>query len=178
VKARVVFRPLGLRSCVARRPSRANHFGAIRSIRAKSDAAERRRKPLAEKILHKLVDMLNAALRLFAVSVRSAPQRRARRALANGGRSENPYFIGIFDNADVIHVRHCLLVSGCVWEALTTMVETQDVVSMRAPERLIMQKRWFFCRAVVIRKECSRSPRVLDDIATHSWLGGQHGEEA
>jgi hypothetical protein len=25
---------------------------------------------------------------------------------------------------------------------------------------------------------CSRSPRALYDIATHSWLGGQHGEEA
>lgn len=58
------------------------------------------------------------------------------------------------------------------------MVETQDVVSMPAPERLIMQKRWFFCRAVVIRLWCSRSPRALDDIATHSRLGGQHGEEA
>jgi hypothetical protein len=26
--------------------------------------------------------------------------------------------------------------------------------------------------------QCSRSPRALHDIATHSWLGGQHGEEA
>jgi hypothetical protein len=26
--------------------------------------------------------------------------------------------------------------------------------------------------------QCSRSPRALIDIATHSWLGGQHGEEA
>jgi hypothetical protein len=26
--------------------------------------------------------------------------------------------------------------------------------------------------------QCSRSPRALHDIATHSRLGGQHGEEA
>jgi len=25
--------------------------------------------------------------------------------------------------------------------------------------------------------QCSRSPRARYDIATHSWLGGQHGEE-
>jgi hypothetical protein len=112
------------------------------------------------------------------VSVRGAPQDRAQRALANGGCSEKPYFIGIFDNADVIRMRRCLLASHCVSDALATIAETQDVVSMPAPTRLIMQKRWFFCRAVVMRKECARSPRALDDIATHSWLGGQHGEEA
>jgi hypothetical protein len=112
------------------------------------------------------------------VSARSAPQRRARRALANSEWSEKPYFIGIFDNAEVIRVRYCLLASHCVSDALATMVETQDVVSAPAPICLIMQKCWCFCRAVVIRKECARSPRALDDIATHSWLGGQHGEEA
>jgi hypothetical protein len=26
--------------------------------------------------------------------------------------------------------------------------------------------------------QCSRFPRARYDIATHSWLGGQHGEEA
>jgi hypothetical protein len=52
------------------------------------------------------------------------------------------------------------------------------VVSLAARPCSIMQKHWFFCRAVVIRLWCSRSPRALDDIATHSWLGGQHGEEA
>jgi hypothetical protein len=61
--------------------------------------------------------------------------------------------------------------------AATAIVETQDVVPIPAPTPSIMQKHWFFCRAVVIRMQCSRSPRALDDIATHSWLGGQHGEE-
>jgi hypothetical protein len=110
--------------------------------------------------------------------VRDALQRRAQRAPANRRRSESPYFIGIFDNADAIHLRRCSLVSRCVSDALATMLDTQDVVSIGAPTCLIMQKHWFFCRAVVIRKECARSPRALDDIATHSWLGGQHGEEA
>jgi hypothetical protein len=54
----------------------------------------------------------------------------------------------------------------------------QDAISMRARRCLIVQKHWFFYRAVVIPMQCSRSPRALDDIATHSWLGGQHGEEA
>jgi hypothetical protein len=53
---------------------------AIRSIRAKSDAPERRRKPLAEKILHKLFDILNAALRL------SLQARAARRNVVRGAR--------------------------------------------------------------------------------------------
>ena len=55
---------------------------------------------------------------------------------------------------------------------------TQDVVSIRARMCSIMRKCWHFCRAVVIRMQCSRSPRALIDIATHSRLGGQHGEEA
>src|SRR5947209_19899787 len=55
---------------------------------------------------------------------------------------------------------------------------TQDVVVMRGRARFIVQKHWFFYRAVVIPMQCSRSPRALDDIATHSRLGGQHGEEA
>ena len=49
---------------------------------------------------------------------------------------------------------------------------------LRARTRSIQRKRWFFYRAVVIRMQCSRSPRALHDIATHSRLGGQHGEEA
>jgi hypothetical protein len=57
-------------------------------------------------------------------------------------------------------------------------VETQDMVSSRAARRSIARKCWSFFQAVVIRMQCSRSPWALYDIATHSWLGGQHGEEA
>jgi hypothetical protein len=62
--------------------------------------------------------------------------------------------------------------------ALPALFETQDVESLRARWCFIVQKRWFFYRAVVMPMQCARSPRALDDIATHSWLGGQHGEEA
>jgi hypothetical protein len=52
------------------------------------------------------------------------------------------------------------------------------MVSMHMRARSIKRKCWFFYRAVVIRMQCSRFPRALTTIATHSWLGGQHGEEA
>jgi hypothetical protein len=39
-----------------------------------------------------------------------------------------------------------------------------------------MQKHWCFCRARI--RDMFAIPRALDDIATHHWLGGQHGEEA
>jgi hypothetical protein len=60
----------------------------------------------------------------------------------------------------------------------SSRARTQHVVSAHARARSIKRKCWFFYRAVVIRMQCSRSPRTLTTIATHSWLGGQHGEEA
>jgi hypothetical protein len=62
--------------------------------------------------------------------------------------------------------------------ALRALRQTQDMVSVQARMCPIVRKHWFFYCAVVIPMQCSRSPRALDDIATHSWLGGQHGEEA
>src|SRR5262249_19384894 len=56
--------------------------------------------------------------------------------------------------------------------------KTQDMVLMHASPCFTVQKHWFFYRAVVMPMQCSRSPWALDDIATHSRLGGQHGEEA
>jgi hypothetical protein len=55
---------------------------------------------------------------------------------------------------------------------------TQHMVSKQVRACCIKRKCWFFYRAVVIRMQCSRSPRAQNDIATHSRLGGQHGEEA
>jgi hypothetical protein len=43
--------------------------------------------------------------------------------------------------------------------------------------RSIPRKRWFFCRAGVIPMAVFAIPAGTYDIATHSWLGGQHGEE-
>jgi hypothetical protein len=49
---------------------------------------------------------------------------------------------------------------------------------LRALAALNAQKCWFFYRTVVMPIGCSRFPRTRYDIATHSRLGGQHGEEA
>ena len=57
-------------------------------------------------------------------------------------------------------------------------VQAQHLVLIGPRSRSIMRIRFNFSLARVIRMQCSRSPRALDDIATHSRLGGQHGEEA
>ena len=91
---------------------------------------------------------------------------------------ENPCAIGISAPSKKSGARRCAIVPCTLSFAPPALLETQDVVSMRARWRFIVQKHWFFYRAVVIPMQCSRSPRALDDIATHSRLGGQHGEEA
>jgi hypothetical protein len=58
------------------------------------------------------------------------------------------------------------------------LFKTQHVVSMHKRRRSINRKHWFFCRAVVIRMQCSRSPRTLLRLRHSLRLGGQHGEEA
>ncbi|MGA7486219.1 MAG: hypothetical protein WBW74_04660 [Xanthobacteraceae bacterium] len=105
-------------------------------------------------------------------------QRRALRFERKIEEVETPDFIGVFEDADKFRGHRCARAVRLAPRASSTIVETQHVVSIGARARLTMQKHWFFCRAVVIRKQCSRFPRALDDIATHSWLGGQHGEEA
>jgi hypothetical protein len=67
---------------------------------------------------------------------------------------------------------------GSELAAFAVTSRRRGVVARPARLRAIKQKCWFFCRGVVIRMQCSRSPRALHDIATHSRLGGQHGEEA
>lgn len=134
--------------------------------------------PSTEDFLHKSFGMLNAPLRgrlqahaccasaLLAAIVRKAEHR------------ESPCAIGISTRLKKYRA-HCCAVAPCTLPcALAALFETQDVVSLRARWCFIVQKRWFFYRAVVMPMQCARSPRALDDIATHSWLGGQHGEEA
>jgi hypothetical protein len=83
-------------------------------------------------------------------------------------RLKTPYFIDVFEDADKFCALHCSLASRRVPHASDVLGEAQHVVSLAARPCSIMQKHWFFCRAVVIRLWCSRSPRALDDIATHS----------
>jgi hypothetical protein len=90
----------------------------------------------------------------------------------------NPYFVDVFRSLEKSRATQRADASRKTPHASCALAETQHVVSRRVRTGAIMQKHWFFCRAVVIRMQCSRSPRTLYDIATHSWLGGQHGEEA
>src|SRR5262249_21232486 len=57
-------------------------------------------------------------------------------------------------------------------------VETQHLVSACVRTCCMVRNRWFFCCAVVIRSQCSRSPRALLRLRHSLRLGGQHGEEA
>jgi hypothetical protein len=133
---------------------------------------------LTEIFLHKLLGMLNAWLRGLL-------QAHAFRALASlaaiaqkSEHHENPYTIDVSDKSEKDCTRRCAMARRAVSSAPLALRKTQDLVLMRASPRFTVQKHWFFYRAVVIPMQCSRSPRALDDIATHSRLGGQHGEEA
>jgi hypothetical protein len=134
--------------------------------------------PSAEDFLHKSLGMLNAWLR-------GVLQARAGRAVAlpaaileKTEQRKNPCAIGISARSKKYRAHRCAVAPCTLSCVLPARFETQDVVSLHARWRFIVQKRWFFYRAVVMPMQCARSPRALDDIATHSWLGGQHGEEA
>jgi hypothetical protein len=134
--------------------------------------------PSTEDFLHKSLGMLNVPLRGFlqahACRAFALPAAIVRKAEDR----ENPCAIGISTRLKKYRA-HCCAVAPCTLScALSALFETQDVVSLRTRWCFIVQKRWFFYRAVVMPMQCARSPRALDDIATHSWLGGQHGEEA
>lgn len=47
-----------------------------------------------------------------------------------------------------------------------------------SPTPILKWSRCFFRCAVLIRVQCGRFAAALSDIATHSILGGQHGEES
>jgi hypothetical protein len=91
---------------------------------------------------------------------------------------QKPIFHGRFQaKREIQSTASCNLLQRAL-TAPPSPVRTQHMVSMHVRARSIKRKCWFFYRAVVIRMQCARSPRALNDIATHSWLGGQHGEEA
>jgi hypothetical protein len=122
--------------------------------------------------------MLNARFAACPALLRGPHTSFALRYRENIKNLKNPYIVDVFRCVEKIRASRCALAPRNASCASCALVNTQHVVSMRVRTRSIVQKHWFFCRAVVIRKECSRSPRALYDIATHSWLGGQHGEEA
>jgi hypothetical protein len=122
--------------------------------------------------------MLNARFAPCLALSRGSHESFAVRYRANIEDLKNPYIVDVFRCIEKTRASRCALAPRNASCASRALVNTQHVVSLRVRTRSIVQKHWFFCRAVVIRKECSRSPRALYDIATHSWLGGQHGEEA
>jgi len=86
--------------------------------------------------------------------------------------------MGIFEQSEKFDRRYPAICAAAHRFPWPSRVRTQHMVSTRVRARSIKRKCWFFYRAVVIRMQCARSPRAQNDIATHSWLGGQHGEEA
>jgi hypothetical protein len=72
----------------------------------------------------------------------------------------------------------CAIAPRNASRASCALFKTQHVVSTHKRRRSINRKHWFFCRAVVIRMQCSRSPRTLLRLRHSLRLGGQHGEEA
>jgi hypothetical protein len=91
---------------------------------------------------------------------------------------ENPYTIDVSEQSEADRARRYAMTQCTTACAPLALLTPQDLVLMPASPCFTVQKHWFFYRAVVIPMQCSRSPWALDDIATHSRLGGQHGEEA
>jgi hypothetical protein len=122
--------------------------------------------------------MLNTRFAPRFAHVRAIRARVVTRIDEKTSSCRNPYFVDVFRSLEKSRATQRANASRHAPHAPCPLAETQHVVSRRVRTRAIVQKHWFFCRAVVIRMQCSRSPRALYDIATHSWLGGQHGEEA
>jgi len=86
--------------------------------------------------------------------------------------------MGISEHSEKSPARRCAIVLCNMSRVLRTLLRSHAMLPAQVRTCLMLQKHWFFYRAVVIPMQCSRSPWALDDIATHSRLGGQHGEEA
>jgi hypothetical protein len=153
-------------------------LGPIRAIRAGIDGREHFCEALHHKFFHKPLGILNASSPRVYRPHNGWPHPVRAVLEEKTGCIENPYFIGVFDASRKNRALRRVIGSDDAPLTPSARVDAQHLVSMRVRTRFIMRKHWFFCRAVVIRMQCSRSPRALYDIATHSWLGGQHGEEA
>jgi len=134
--------------------------------------------PSTEDFLHKSLGMINARLRGLLQAHACCAFALLAAIAGKTEQRENPCAIGTSARPKKYRVHRCAVAPCALSCVLPALFETQDVVSLRARWCFIVQKRWFFYRAVVMPMQCARSPRALDDIATHSWLGGQHGEEA
>ena len=157
------------RRCSAERARgrRANQYEAIRAIRAGIDSGSSFASLLTEDFLHKLRDMLNASSRraFWSCAPRARDDIHGRRQKIRSNKT--PYVAGVFNESEKF-ARGGARSRRAMSRAPPAFVETQHGVSARGPTCCIKRKCWFFCRAVVIRMQCSRSCGHSHDYATHS----------
>lgn len=122
-----------------------------------------------------------------STAVPSAPGTRSRRlrhahtgrAVAKLGQRKNSDFIGVF-----VHSKFCTRkFFGHADRDMCFRVAARHGARRRnpgpnSPTPILKWSRCFFRCAVVIGVQCGRFATALSDIATHSILGGQHGEES
>lgn len=122
-----------------------------------------------------------------STAVPHAPATRSRRlwrALTVGclqkfGQRKNADFIGVF-----VHSKFCVRkFFGHADREVRSRATARHGARRWNPEPnsptpILKWSRCFFRCAVVIRVQCGRFATALSDIATHSILGGQHGEES
>ena len=83
-------------------------------------------------------------------------------------RRRKPIFYRRFQRVEKISTSHRSIIFRIMSRRISRARQDATSGATRAQTRFIKRKHWFFCRAVVIRMRCSRSPRALYDIATHS----------
>jgi hypothetical protein len=141
----------------------ANHFEAIRSIRAGIDG----KAALTSLLTDDLCTACSACLthRLDSFFDRARGARVYRRLLRGKTGASKSLILPAFSSVGKF-ARGGARSRRAMWRAWPAFVETQHGVSARGPNCCIMRKRWFFCRAVVIGMQCSRSCGHSHDYAT------------
>ena len=134
---------------------------------------------LSAKIFSQALGMLDASSSDARAAAHALARERYFAASTEHRTCQKPIFHRAFSSIarNSSTQRSVICLRQCVARSRSRAASTQHVVSMRMRARFVKRRCCFFCRAVVIRVQCSRFPRALSDIATHSWLGGQHGEE-
>ena len=133
---------------------------------------------LTEFFLHKSLVMRERAVARDFASARASRPRGTACALEKLGVSKSYILSAFFKRREKVRGAFARRQCATLRTRCPRSLKRNIWYRPEAPKLCNVQKYWCFYRAVVIRMQCSRSPRALDDIATHSWLGGQHGEEA
>src|SRR5262249_22772739 len=104
----------------------------------------------AENFLHKLLGMLNASLRpvwcrhaRHALSAHAAIAQKVKRI-------GKPYFTCISEHSEKSPARRCAIVLCNMSRVLRTLLRSHAMLPAQVRTCLMLQKHWFFYRAVVI----------------------------